>query len=108
MFGGDRLVARVSGRYQITGTVVWQQAPPPNVGTFRQLWIRRNGNQFIAVQTNGPILNTQGQTVTTLFELAEDDYVQLVVDQDSGGPLDVLKFLGDQEAVSPEFMMVKV
>ena len=96
-----QLVAQEAGRYQVTGTVLWAGAVTP--GTFRTLWIRKNGVTFQALQSSSPITTGQGQTVTTLVELAVGEYVELIADQDSGAPLNVLA----SGEFSPAFMMVR-
>ena len=85
----SRLTAPVDGRYHIFGHVDFDSA----AGGFRRVVIRVNGagNEEIAVQTGpGDALHDTVLSVSTHYELMAGDYVELVVCQDSGAPVDVL------------------
>ena len=99
----SRLTCRYAGKYQITGNVQWESNTS---GEFRQLQILLNGGTTIAEHMSRPT-GTSGHartTVTTLYDLAVNDYVQLVVQHDRGANLNVVANI----ATSPEFMMVRV
>jgi hypothetical protein len=100
----QRLTARVAGRYLISANVLWDEAA--GAGTFRELSIRLNGATSIASVLQPPVTGgvTTGQSVTTIFELAVGDYVEAIVDQNSGLPINILP-LAD---ISPEFMMSRI
>lgn len=101
-----RLTAQVPGRYQISGAIIWEEDP---AGSFRNVGIRVNGTTYVALLSDPPIANADaGQAISTFFELAAGDYVELVVEQNSGGPLLIVKTTPPFDAASPEFMMVKI
>lgn len=96
-----RLTCRYAGKYQITSNVDWAG----NVTGTRVILIRLNGVTTIAREdtlagTGGP----GGQSISTLYDLAVNDYVETVVYQTSGAGLNV-NATGN---FSPEFMMVRV
>lgn len=102
-----RLTAKVAGKYQISGSVVWEANSGPPVG-IRQLSIGVNsllpGGKGIVDESFDAAAGTTRQAVSTLWDLNVGDYVELFVRQTSNGPLKILKV----DALSPEFMMVKV
>jgi hypothetical protein len=103
-----RLTAQVAGRYQISGAVVWRLDQLG--GTIRSVALRVNGFQNIAMLTSQPFNTGTAQSISTLFELAIGDFVELVVVQnDPVNAVDVVKFVGlALEAISPELMMTMV
>jgi hypothetical protein len=96
----SRLTAKTAGKYLITGGVAWE----PNNSGVRIVHIRLNGANLLATQLDFEPSNVW-QTfliVTTIYNLAVNDYVELVTYHDSaGGNLD-LKSFGDR---TPEFSM---
>jgi hypothetical protein len=95
-----RLTCKTAGKYLIGGSVEWAS----NATGFRQLLIRVNGSFYVDVGTVNPISgDTTKQGVKTLYQLAVNDYVELLVFQTSGGSLNV----NSVGAYSPEFWMVK-
>lgn len=95
----SRLTCKTAGKYQITGNVSWAASAG---GTFRAVQIRLNGATTIAAALNSPSAsNSSDMAVTTLYDLAVNDYVELMVRQDSGGALNVVA----SGNFSPEFMM---
>lgn len=90
-----------AGKYAIFGTVTFNA----HATGYRGLYIRLNGTTNIAAafQTalNGQVT---AMTISTIYALAESDYVELMAYQNSGGALDVLVLAN----YSPEFGMVKV
>lgn len=99
-----KLVAHVAGRYQITGNVEWFTGD----GTTRNLLIVQNGGNPIAASTviipAATPTAIQGQSVSTLFELAANDFVELFVKHDATGNV----LIAVSPDISPEFMMVQV
>lgn len=92
-----RLTCKTAGVYVITGHVRWDNNTG---GTYRLATIRLNGTTEIARQTG--VLSAYGEaSVSTVYKLAVNDYVELCVYQDSGGD----RTLETQEAWSPEFAM---
>jgi hypothetical protein len=77
-----RLTAKVAGIYQITGQLVWAASA---VG-LRALAILLNATYTLAIQTDAAANQTQ-YTVTTIFPLSANDYVELIAVQTSGGGL---------------------
>jgi len=99
-----RLTANVAGRYQISGAVFWTGGG----GTFRNVGIRLNGTTYIALLTDTPVPTGGGQAISTLWDLNANDFVELVVEQNSGGTLQILRPPPPFTDSSPEFMMVKI
>jgi hypothetical protein len=93
----SRLVAPISGVYEITGQAIWAA----NSAGSRTLQINKNGTGVAFTQ--GPTVTgfTLGQEVTTQVSLNQGDYVELLATQSSGGDLAV-DHLGD---FSPVFAM---
>lgn len=96
-----RLTAPITGLYLIVGHVAFAA----NATGRRRAQIRRNGTQLIASNDGFP---TAGDncfvTVSALYQLNATDYVELVVEQASGGALNVLVLANH----SPEFEMVRL
>jgi hypothetical protein len=96
-----RLTCKTAGKYLIIANVRWGL----NANNQRDLRLRLNGTTYIAdallkVSAAEPIL----LNVSTIYDLAVNDYVEAVAYQDSGGALDIISTAN----YSPEFMMVKV
>jgi hypothetical protein len=98
----SRLTALYVGAYQISGTVQFAS----NVTGLRWVRIRLNGATILAHTSvpSGLSGTATRLSVSTLYDFAINDYVELVVRQDSGGALDVETLAQS----SPEFMMVRV
>jgi hypothetical protein len=98
----ERLTCKTAGKYQITASIEWS----PNATGGRQIYIRLNGTTQITPthQVTATAAGTMGQTATTLYDLAVNDYVDVVVTQNSGGALNVTT----NPNYSPEFMMARV
>jgi hypothetical protein len=96
-----RLTATTAGIYMISAGVQWASNSTGN----RELLIKLNDTTYIldknctAVTGAGTLMN-----VTTQYNLAAGDYVELVVYQDSGGALNIVT-AGNY---SPEFMMTRI
>jgi hypothetical protein len=99
----SRLTCKTAGKYQITGQVRWAA--------------NATGDRYVVIQLNGatPLAEVWQQAVTvaaiptaqicaTLYDLAVNDYVELVAQQTSGGALNVIA-TGN---ASPEFSMFRV
>lgn len=98
-----RLTCKTAGSYLIIGSVLFDV----NATGQRLLEIRLNGTTLLADQrTNaiaGGTLGT-GLTIATQYPLAVNDYVELLVFQNSGSSLNVLS-AGNY---TPEFMIVRI
>lgn len=97
----SRLTCKTAGRYLMTGHV-WFAA---NSSGRRAVYVRLNGTTIIG-RTMVPTAAAGGValTVTATYELAVNDYLELIVYQDSGVALNVLAVLNE----SPEFSMAKI
>lgn len=97
-----RLTCRTGGLYLITGNVTFAA----NSTGYRQVSVRFNGSAVVAqvvtqAVTTGDVTEV---SLTTVYPLAATQYVELLVQQTSGGALNVLA----QTNWSPIFSMVKV
>lgn len=98
----SRLTCKTAGKYRITANVQWAA----NGTGSRGVYIRLNGVTPIAyelIATASTTLKTI-QEVTTVYDLAVNDYVEMVVYQNSGGALNAETAAN----YSPEFMMERV
>jgi len=100
MVNTGRLTCNTAGKYIIMGNVYWET----NATGVRILQIRVNGGSAIGIASMVPGNFTAYHIVSTLYDLAVTDYVELGAYQNSGGNLNVLAAL----PYSPVFMMVKV
>ncbi|MFL5780627.1 MAG: glycosyl hydrolase family 28-related protein [Thermoleophilaceae bacterium] len=101
--GATRLTCRVPGLYAIHGAVEFAASAG---GSQRAACIRLNGTTIVGGWFKCPSLGptaTVGLTPSTLWQLNAGDYVELVVFQDSGAPLQVISEPG--AAASPELSM---
>lgn len=100
----SRLTALYAGKYLITANVDWGVSAP-NTGV-RQSMIRLNGTTVIA-QTMVGVAGASSRTttnVTTIYDLAVNDYVEVTVFHDAGANCSVAV----SSNFSPEFSMVRV
>ena len=99
----SRLTCKESGKYLITANVTFSMLSA--VGA-RSLNLRLNGNTFIAhINNTPPAANVEvGMNVSTIIELNENDYVEVVVWQATDSSLSII-YTGN---TSPEFKMIKV
>jgi hypothetical protein len=84
----SRLTVVTAGKYVVTATVLWDT----NATGFRFANIKKNGTTDYAytVIAAAPVSSTYtGHQVVTLMDLATSDYVELFVQQNSGGNLNV-------------------
>lgn len=80
---------RVTGPWLIHGQAKWAGSV---AGTFRKLWIRRNGSTAIRSTWFSPVANPQSLNVTALIDdPTPGDYFELMVRHDAGVNVDVLK-----------------
>jgi hypothetical protein len=98
----SRLTCLYAGKYQITANVAWA------VGAtgIRDLRIKLNGTTLIAFTRSTGISGSDAvfQSVTTLYDLAVNDFVQVFVFHTQGTTITI-----DNVAnYSPEFMMARV
>lgn len=95
----SRLTAKTAGKYLITGTVAIQA----NGTGYRQVAIRLNGAANIGAHLQGVVSGaaTCVMQVVAEYDLAVNDYVELTVNQNSGGILSVLSSAN----YSPTFAM---
>lgn len=97
----SRLTCHKAGKYVISGTIRWET----NAGPSRMVAILLNGVTTLARLNIDP--RADGfcdQTVTTIYDLALADYLELSVYHFSGAPLNVA-VIGNY---SPEFMMQRI
>jgi len=107
-----KLICRTAGKHLITGHVTW----PANATGQREVGIRLNGTGSSPLgqiaQTLFPTASgtyATGITASTIYNLAVLDYVELIVFQGSGSPLDVYSSTGAGAGnFSPEFMMQRL
>jgi hypothetical protein len=97
-----RLVAPTAGLYEIGGSV---QFASNGTGT-RDIRIRLNGSTALAIDIWTAIAggSVQPVQVTTVYQLAAGDYVELLAAQTSGGNLNVEVAAN----YSPEFWIVRL
>lgn len=97
----SRLTCKTAGKYLVTGNVSFAA----NATGIRQLQIKLNGATTVgAVGWSASSAGTTDLVVVTLYDMAVNDYVELIAAQNSGGALNVLA-TGNY---SPEFMMHRV
>ena len=98
----SRLTCRYAGKYIITGTIEWAGS---SSGASRDIMIRLNGSTFIAKHRGVPISTAVVmQSVSRIYDLAVNDYVELVVLHDVGSNLNV----NSAGNYSPEFSMTRI
>ena len=95
-----RLTCKTAGKYLIVSNVSFSS----NTSGWRSLIIRVNGITIIADHQITPSSGIRRLTVSTIYELAINDYVEVIAYQTSGTSIEVVS----EGNRSPEFMMVKV
>jgi hypothetical protein len=99
----SRITIQVPGTHLVGGTIAWENVAAAGS---RRIELRLNGTDIIAEDEHEVAASDDIVTsIMTLYEFAKDDYVELLVTQDSGGDVDVLKS-GGSDKVSPEFWAV--
>lgn len=95
----SRLTCKTAGKYIITAGIDWQEV----VGGDRQVIIRLNGTTILAADrrpaSSGGKCN---QTITTVYDLAVNDYIEIIARHTQGDSLSVIS----GSNYSPEFSMV--
>jgi hypothetical protein len=92
-----RLTCKTAGVYQISGSAEW--AANPTNG-----YLKINLNGAMPIAWNHMVTGDyRRMAVSTLYQLAVNDYVELVAAQSSGGAINV----NSAAHYSPEFMMVR-
>lgn len=83
----NRITVATSGKYQVNAGVQWAS----NTSGQRILGIRKNGTTVKEVEQNFAVAAIDGhsQSVSMIVSLASTDYVEMVVYQTSGGPLNL-------------------
>lgn len=97
----ERLTCKTAGVYLISASVGFVS----NATGFRALILRLNGTTFIALDERPTVNgNALRLTITTVYQLAVNDYVEALAYQTSGGALNT-----DQGGnYSPEFMLARL
>lgn len=99
-----RLTCKTAGKYLIIGQVAFATNA---TGEARIAQIKFNNVDYIGVAYRKPIGGGVVETlveISTVYDLAVNDYVELVVYQDSGGALNV----NSSAKYSPEFSMMRM
>lgn len=82
----SRITIKTAGKYQVSAVVEFIA----NAAGYRQIAIVVNGVTYIAIQTQQPSAgNTTVLSVSTLYNFAVNDYIEVFAYQNSGGNLDV-------------------
>lgn len=97
----SRLTCKTAGKYFIQ----FQGGLAANATGRRQYALKLNGVTYIALKEFVPSSAAeQNQMISTVYDLAVNDYVEIEIFQTSGSSLN----LGAGSAYGPEFMMVRV
>lgn len=96
----SRLTCKTAGKYQIIGNVKWES----NIVEFRYLIIKLNAATPIGFELQRASQSIDVLNVSTQYELAVGNFVELIAYQNSGGNLDVV----NTGNYSPEFMMQRI
>jgi hypothetical protein len=99
----SRLTCQTAGKYVISGTIEYASHADNGV---RDVYIRLNGATLIGVSRHimNNIANTGEVSVSTIYDLAVNDYVELCAFQNTGAAVNVTA-AGNY---SPEFSMVRI
>ena len=82
----SRLTCQTAGVYTIEGHISWAS----NATGIRQLFIKLNNSNYIAAQSDNPgVAATWPMTVSTQYQLAVGEYVELIVNHTKGDDLDI-------------------
>lgn len=100
-----RLTCNTAGKYLIAGHIQWGD----DATGFRLIAIRLNGTTYIGIHSHPAVANNATdnatyQSVSTIYDLSVGNYVELVVEQISGGALNVVS----SGNFSPEFEMNRI
>jgi len=90
----SRLVAPIPGVYYVAASIRWNDN---GQGESREIRIRKNGGAIRARNEIQPRPSQDTfQSLATLEELYPGEYLEVLVEQDSGGPLDVSLAVGTE------------
>ena len=79
-----RITCKTAGKYLITGSIRYTTSPTTGIPSVK---LRLNGTtEFVLQEDSTPVVRV-GKQVTTIKELAVNDYVELLVYQNNGGSL---------------------
>lgn len=97
-----RLTCKTAGKYVITA----QLRMAANTNGSRTLYINLNGSTIIAmtVELNPTAGDSPMLNITTIYNLAVNDYIEMIVYQNSGGALNTRPSAN----YSPEFMIQRI
>jgi hypothetical protein len=98
-----RLTAKTAGKYLIVANVRWDAA----AGGRRECRIKLNGSTVIAEAEPVAVADATAvpaQNVTTIYDLAKDDYVEIEVRHTKGSNLNIRA----ESNFTPEFMMARI
>ena len=96
-----RLTCKTAGVYVISGTIQWAFETS---ATHRRLAITHNGNYIDFVSHDESPATGHKMTITTIWKMAVNDYVELKARQNSGSALSVTV----NSYHSPEFAMARI
>jgi len=97
----SRLTCKTAGKYIIAGNIFFD----PNATGRRQVGIRLNGTTYIAIIIqNATLTGGHGLSLSTIWSLNINEFVELVPWQDSGDTLEIKSY----GYYSPEFMMQRI
>ena len=84
----SRITVNTAGVYAVGAHMRWATNATGN----RRVQIRLNGGaNLLVIDIRAAVSGTNtDQGVTTIYDFAEDDYIEVEVAQDSGGPLNIL------------------
>ena len=81
----SRLTCRTAGKYLIGAEIRWLA----NATGRRMVILRQNATNIVNMSMGVPSAETFTQCLSTVWDLAVDDYLELTVYQNSGAPLDL-------------------
>ena len=100
----SRLTCKTAGVYVITGHIDLEESTTG----LRSLFIRLNGTTYIAEYQSNNVEGGPGfswiTSIATIYKLAVNDYVELMIRQTSGGSLDLKAYA----STSPHFAMQRI
>ncbi|MBA7592277.1 hypothetical protein ES708_34455 [subsurface metagenome] len=97
----SRLTCQTAGKYVISGSIVWSMDATGD----RSIHIRLNGSIYLVYQTiRAPASMMASMCLTTIYDLAVDDYVELRAFHNLGNGLTIYEWSN----YSPEFMMQRI
>ena len=100
MHSVTKIIIPRTGNYNVGGCIEFAAAG----GGYRQIGVRRNGTTFVVQTTQAPTGVADQLNVACDWQFTAGDYIELVVVQNSGGPLNV-NAVGDY---TPEFWCCRV